>query len=105
LALSQDGKTLCLAGRASDYVALVRAPQLTLIKTVKVADAPGWAEFTDHDRTCLVANTRASSLSFISVADGAETVRLPTDKGPKHITVAHVPAALLEPGLSRPANP
>ena len=96
LALSEDGKTLCLAGRASDYVALVRAPQLTLLKVIKVADAPGWAELADHDRTCLVANTRANSLSFISLAKQAEILRLPTGKGPKHITVARVPAAVLD---------
>jgi DNA-binding beta-propeller fold protein YncE len=95
LALSEDGRTLCLAGRASDYVALVRAPALTLIATIKVADAPGWAELADRDRTCLVANTRANSLSFISVDEHKEVLRVPTDKGPKHITVAHIPVSVL----------
>jgi hypothetical protein len=33
LDLSEDGHTICIAGRASDYAALVRAPELTLIAT------------------------------------------------------------------------
>jgi hypothetical protein len=83
-------------------VALVRAPELTLLKIIKVADAPGWAELADHDRTCLVANTRANSLSFISVGQRSEVLRLPTGKGPKHITVARIPAAVLERSAMRP---
>jgi DNA-binding beta-propeller fold protein YncE len=42
LALTDDGQTLCLAARASDYAALVSAPDLTLIATIPVGDAPGW---------------------------------------------------------------
>ena len=95
LTLSADGRTLCIAGRASDYAALVRAPELTLIATVPVGDAPGWAEFADHDRVCLIANTRSDDLSIVSVADRNELVRLKTGDGPKHITVARVPAVVL----------
>ena len=96
LAMSHDGSTLCLAGRASDYVALVKAPELKLIKTIPVGDAPGWAEFADNDRVCLTANTRDDTVSFISTKDAKETLRLPAGKGPKHITVARVPADVLE---------
>jgi hypothetical protein len=104
LALSEDGRTLCLAGRASDYAALVRAPELTLIATVKVGDSPGWAELADHDRVCLIANTRSDDLSFVSVAGRRELARLKVGDGPKHITVAKVPAAVLDAfkaGLAR----
>lgn len=59
LALTPDGGTLCLAGRASDYAALVRAPDLTLIATIPVGDAPGWVETADKGRLCLIANTRS----------------------------------------------
>ena len=50
LALTDDGETLCLAGRASDYAALVRAQDLTLIATIPVGDAPGWAEDAEDGR-------------------------------------------------------
>jgi DNA-binding beta-propeller fold protein YncE len=95
LALTDDGATLCLAGRASDYAALVRAPALTLIATVPVGDGPGWAEVADDGRVCLIANTRSDDVSIISIANRAETVRLSTGNGPKHITVARIPAAVL----------
>ena len=92
LALTDDGATLCLAGRGSDYAALVRAPELTLIATVPVGDGPGWAETADEGRTCLIANSRSDDLSFVSIADRKEILRLPIGNGPKHITIARVPA-------------
>ncbi len=101
LALTDDGATLCLAGRASDYAALVRAPELTLIATIPVGDGPGWAETADHGRTCLIANTRSDNLSIVSIADRAEVTRLPMGNGPKHITVAQIPASVIAALKSR----
>jgi hypothetical protein len=95
LALTDDGATLCLAGRASDYAALVRASDLTLMATVPVGDGPGWSETADHGRVCLITNTRSDDLSFVSIADRKEALRLPIGNGPKHITVAHVPASIV----------
>ena len=95
LALTPDGRTLCLAGRASDYAALVRAPGLTLIATIPVGDAPGWAETAANGSVCLIANTRSDDLSIISIAKRAEIVRLPIGDGPKHITVAQLPASVV----------
>ena len=82
-------------GRASDYAALVRAPDLTLIATIPVGDAPGWAETADEGRVCLIANTRSDDLSIISIPDRTEIVRLPIGNGPKHITVARIPASVI----------
>jgi len=95
LAITDDGRTLCLAGRASDYAALVATQDLTLIGTVPVGDAPGWAEVADRGRICLIANTRSDDLSIISIPNRSEVVRLPIGNGPKHITVAHVPASVI----------
>ena len=95
LALSADGRTICIAGRASDYAALVRAPELTLIATVPVGDSPGWSELADRDRLCLIANTRSDDFSIVSVAERKELARLKLGDGPKHITVARVPSSVL----------
>jgi DNA-binding beta-propeller fold protein YncE len=95
LALTPDGRTLCLAGRASDYAALVRAPGLTLITTIPVGDAPGWSETAENGRLCLIANTRSDNLSIISIPKRTEIVRLPIGDGPKHITVARLPASVV----------
>ena len=102
LALTSDGRTLCLAGRASDYAALVQAPELTLIATIPVGDAPGWSETGQDGRLCLVANTRSDDLSVISIPERRELVRLPIGNGPKHITIAHVPASVIAAFKVRP---
>ena len=91
LAMSKDGSTLCIAGRASDYAALVRAPSLELIATIPMGDAPGWAELADRDRICILANTRDDTISFVSVKDAKEVARLPAGNGPKHISVVQIP--------------
>jgi DNA-binding beta-propeller fold protein YncE len=95
LALTEDGATLCLAGRASDYAALVRASDLSLIATVPVGDGPGWSAIADEGRTCLIANTRSDDLSFVSIAERKEILRLPVGNGPKHITVTRLPASIV----------
>jgi DNA-binding beta-propeller fold protein YncE len=96
LALTGDGRTLCLAGRASDYAALVSAPDLRLLATIPVGDAPGWAEVAQGGRVCLVANTRSDDLSILSIPERKEMARLPIGDGPKHITVARVPTAVID---------
>ena len=96
LAITDDGRTLCLAGRGSDYAALVRVPDLTLVTTIPVGDAPGWAEIGEGGRTCFVANTRSDDLSIISIPDRAEVARLEIGNGPKHITVGRIPTAVFE---------
>jgi 6-phosphogluconolactonase (cycloisomerase 2 family) len=101
LALTDDGRTLCLAGRASDYAALVRAPELTLIATIPVGDAPGWAETADTGRLCLIANSRSDDLSIISLAERTEIRRLPIGDGPKHVTVARIPATVVAAAKAR----
>jgi hypothetical protein len=44
---------------------------------------------------CLVANTRSDDLSIISIPKRTEIVRLPIGDGPKHITVARIPASVI----------
>ncbi len=104
LALTENGGTLCLAGRASDYAALVRAQDMTLIATIPVGDAPGWAEVAENGRVCLVANSRSDNLSIISIPNRSEIVRLSIGDGPKHITVARIPEAVIAAFKTRPAR-
>jgi DNA-binding beta-propeller fold protein YncE len=102
LALTPDGRTLCLAGRASDYAALARAPDLALIATIPVGDGPGWSETAEDGRMCLVADTRSDELSILSIPERRETARLPIGDGPKHITVARIPAPVVAAFKARP---
>ncbi|MDP3738777.1 MAG: hypothetical protein Q8R02_15390 [Hyphomonadaceae bacterium] len=96
LAITHDGATICLAGRASDYVALVKAPSLELIATIPVDDAPGWATMSSDDKYCLVPNTRADTIAVISIAEAKLVTTVPGGDGPKHITVASVPAEVVD---------
>jgi DNA-binding beta-propeller fold protein YncE len=102
LDITKDGKTLCLAARASDYVALVKAPELELIKEIPVDDAPGWATIAQVDGTCIVPNTRADTISIISLAEAKEVARIKSGDGPKHVTVAMLPADVVAAASARP---
>lgn len=96
LALTRDGTTLCIAGRASDYAAIVSTAPLALVGTVAVADAPSWAVIDRTDRLCLVASTRADEVDIVSLANRALVGRFATGRGPKHITLAMVPPNVID---------
>ena len=70
-------------------------PPCELIATIPVGDAPGWSEVAEEGRTCLIANTRSDELSIISIPKRAEVARLSIGNGPKHITVARIPQAVI----------
>jgi DNA-binding beta-propeller fold protein YncE len=103
LAISPDESTLCAAGRASDYVALIDAGSLTLRSTAEVGDAPGWATTGPDGSHCFVPSTRADTLSVISYEDGREVARLPVGDGPKQIEAARLPEELV--GAAAPRRP
>jgi hypothetical protein len=50
----------------------------------------------------LIANTRSDDLSIISIPERKEIVRLPIGAGPKHITVARIPASVIVALRARP---
>lgn len=91
LAITPDERTLCAAGRASDYVALISTETLAPTAIVDVDDAPGWAAIAPDGRHCFVANTRADTLSVISIAERREVARLKGGDGPKQIEAAELP--------------
>lgn len=95
LALTPDEATLCAAGRASDYAALIATEGLSLIGAVPVGDAPSWAAIASDGQICVLANNRSDDVSMVSIADRREIARLPAGRGPKHITIGHVPEDVL----------
>jgi YVTN family beta-propeller protein len=92
LELSGDGETLCVAGRASDYVALVSRERMEATAIVDVGDAPSWAANSPDGRHCFVASTRDGTVSVISYESAREVARIPAGQGPKYLTGARVPA-------------
>lgn len=101
LAATPDDRLLCLAGRASDYAAIVRTEPLELIATVPLGDAPSWAAMASGGERCLLANSRSDDVSIVSMAEAREVARLPAGRGAKHITVADIPVDVLAAVRSR----
>ena len=101
LALSKDERTLCVAGRASDYVALVSTETLRPTAVIDVDDAPGWAANGPDGRHCFVPNTRADTLSVISYAQRKEVARIKVGDGPKQIEAARLPDDVVAAGTNR----
>jgi YVTN family beta-propeller protein len=95
LAMSGDGRFLCVAGRASDYVAIVSVETMTPVSIIPVDDAPGWAETGPDGSSCYVASTRANTVSVISYESLSVIAEIPTGAGPKYLTGAQVPESLL----------
>ena len=73
----------------------MRAPELSLIATIKVGAAPGWAEIADGGRLCLLPNGRSNDLSFVSIPDRKEVARVAVGRGPRHVRTANIPATVI----------
>ena len=95
LAMTPDEKTLCAAGRASDYVALLSTRRLRRLAIIEVDDAPGWAAISPGGGRCFVPNTRADTLSVISIERRREVKRLRMGDGPKQIEAARLARRVL----------
>ncbi len=95
LALSGDESQLCIAGRASDYVALVDTATMQAAAIIDVDDAPGWAATSPDGRHCYVANTRADTVAVVSFDTLDLVTTIPVGDGPKYVTAATVPASVL----------
>lgn len=95
LALSHDESLLCIAGRASDYAAVVRTDDLSLVTTVDTGDAPSWASISADDHYCVLPNTRSGDVSIIELSSGTEAARIPTGRGAKHVTIGQVAESAL----------
>lgn len=96
LALSRDESTLCLAGRVSDYVALVDVASFTATAIIPVGDAPSWSATSPDGRHCFVANNRDDSVSVISYARRREIARIPVGDGPKYLIGGRIPAEVMQ---------
>ena len=96
LAISGDERFLCVAGRASDYVAIVEIESMTAAAIIPVDDAPGWAETSPDGRSCYVASTRANTVSVVSYETLSLVAEIPAGAGPKYLTSAQVPVSVLD---------
>lgn len=96
LAISGDERFLCVAGRASDYVAIVEIETMTAAAIIPVDDAPGWAETSPDGSSCYVASTRANTVSVVSYETLSLVAEIPAGAGPKYLASARVPVSVLD---------
>jgi YVTN family beta-propeller protein len=106
LAISADERTLCAAGRISDYAALVSTRTLRRTAIVELGDGPGWAATDPLGKYCFVTNTRENTVSVVSYSARREVARVRVGHGPKQLEAARIPEDVLcssrsVPGCSR----
>lgn len=95
LDITSDESTLCAAGRASDYAALVSTRTMRPTAVIEVGDKPSWALNGPGDRHCFLANTGDGTLSVVSYAQRREVARVKVGLGPKHLELGRVPVSAL----------
>lgn len=90
IALSGDGKKLCVAGTMSDYVAMVsrRTSKRKLI--TGVGEKPYWATTTSGGGRCLVSWSGTDIISVISYRTGKEIARVPVGNHPQRVRMGFV---------------
>jgi 6-phosphogluconolactonase (cycloisomerase 2 family) len=103
MALSHDGRHLCVAGTISDYAALVALPALEMVARIPVGDEPGWVANSPNGRLCFVSNrgNGSNTVSAISYAKRREIRRIRVGNHPQHLLSGRVPEASLVRFLPR----
>jgi YVTN family beta-propeller protein len=94
IAISGDGRKLCVAGTMSDYVAIVKRrslksgkPQFRLIKR---GLKPYWATTTSDGRRCLVSWSGSDKISVISYRTGRVIKDVPVGNHPQRVRMGYV---------------
>jgi len=76
MALSQDGKKLCLAGTIDNYIAVVDLESSTTDNIIYGPQTPYWASTGPNGMYCYVSNSYGDSLSVIDFATATEVARI-----------------------------
>ncbi len=97
VALSPDGKQLCLAGTIDDDVEMVDVPALTLSRIIPVGQEPAYAVTSVDGRYCFVSSrgATANTVSVIDYATRSELARIPTGNHPQVELAATIPGDVL----------
>jgi YVTN family beta-propeller protein len=94
IALSGDGKRLCVAGTMSDYVAMVRRKSLKTgtpkFRLLKLGLKPYWATTTSDGRRCLVSWSGSDKISVISYRTGRLIADVPVGNHPQRVRMGYV---------------
>jgi len=89
IAMSGDGKRLCVAGTMSDYAAIVSRKTFGA-KLIHGGEKPYWATTSRDGRYCLVSWSGTDSISVISYKKKKEIANIPVDDHPQRIRMGDV---------------
>jgi YVTN family beta-propeller protein len=91
LAVSPDGKTLCVLSKMNTRIYMYSMPDLKLLGESKVGHHPDWLTFTPDSKHVYVANAGSNSVSVVDVAARREITQIPVGQVPKRNITAVLP--------------
>ena len=89
IALSGDGKRLCVAGTMSDYAAIVSRKSFRY-KLIRAGEKPYWSTTSDNGRFCYVSWSGTDQISVISYRKRKEIARIDVGDHPQRIRMGTV---------------
>jgi YVTN family beta-propeller protein len=89
IAMSGDGKRLCVAGTMSDYAAIVSRKSFRY-KRLNLGEKPYWSTTSNNGRRCLVSWSGSDSISVISYRKRKEIAHIPVGDHPQRIRMGRV---------------
>lgn len=89
IALSGDGKRLCVAGTMSDYAAIVKRKTFKY-KLIKTGLKPYWSTTSANGKRCYVSWSGTDEISVISYKKRKEIRRIPVGDHPQRIRTGAV---------------
>jgi YVTN family beta-propeller protein len=94
IALSGDGRRLCVAGTMSDYAAIVSRKSFRF-KLIQAGTKPYWATTSSNGRRCYVSWSGTDSVSVINYRKRKEVARIPVGDHPQRVRMGFVKKSAL----------
>lgn len=91
LAVTPDGKTLCVLSKMNTRIYFYSLPDLKLEGETKVGHHPDWVTLTPDGKRAYVANAGSNSVSVIDIAARKAIAEIPVGQVPKRNATAVLP--------------
>ena len=91
LAVTPDGKTLCVLSKMNTRIYFYSLPDLKLQGETKVGHHPDWVTLTPDGKRAYVANAGSNSVSVIDIAARRAIAEIPVGQVPKRNSTAVLP--------------
>jgi YVTN family beta-propeller protein len=91
LAVTSDGKTLCVLSKMNSRIYTFSLPDLKMTGEAKVGHHPDWVTLTPDGKRAYVANAGSNSVSVIDLTTHKELTQIPVGQVPKRNITAVLP--------------